>query len=121
MANSAYTKTAIRKSMAHYGMSRGEFEREMKAQGVIYGMLPGEPPLMLLQRWMAEQPPADCDRCDSAPQVTELDGDRLCQSCANAWVRGEGVAAREALPHPSRDGAGSSNPDRLNSSDRREA
>lgn len=34
----------------------------------------------------------DCVRC-ADPAVAELDGDNLCQSHADAWVRGEGAAA----------------------------
>lgn len=36
-----------------------------------------------------------CDCCDNV-SVTELDGDMLCQSCADAWVRAEGRALMEA-------------------------
>ncbi len=35
--------------------------------------------------------PTICDGCKQArPIVTNLDGDDLCQSCANKWVRAEG-------------------------------
>lgn len=32
---------------------------------------------------------ANCDWCKSPEVVTNLDGDNLCQSCANKWVEGE--------------------------------
>ncbi len=37
-----------------------------------------------------------CARCGSKPAVTNLDGDDLCQSCADKWVRAEGCAAQDA-------------------------
>lgn len=33
-----------------------------------------------------------CDLCSSTPVRTELDGDRMCQSCADKWCRSEGQA-----------------------------
>lgn len=36
-----------------------------------------------------------CDWCKAETTVVHLDGDNLCQECANKWVRGEGVAAAE--------------------------
>jgi hypothetical protein len=33
-----------------------------------------------------------CDNCGGTPIVTELDGDRLCQSCADSWCRAEGAS-----------------------------
>lgn len=35
----------------------------------------------------------NCDWCRKTSSVTNLDGDYLCQGCANDWVRGEGIAA----------------------------
>lgn len=31
-----------------------------------------------------------CDWCGGAPVRDNLDGDDLCQSCCDKWVRGEG-------------------------------
>lgn len=38
---------------------------------------------------------ASCEFCD-APAITELDGDVMCRDHADAWVRCEGRAVREA-------------------------
>jgi len=35
-----------------------------------------------------------CAHCSEKP-VTHLDGEELCQTHANEWVRGEGMAAQE--------------------------
>jgi len=43
--------------------------------------------------------PGFCDQCGKAPVRTELDGDELCQGCANKWVQGEGQSAME-VPAP---------------------
>jgi hypothetical protein len=44
-------------------------------------------------------PASKCQSCGASPVREWLDGDALCQSCCNDWVRGEGAAAaeREAL------------------------
>lgn len=42
--------------------------------------------------------PRDPSKCYHHPDrfsVTNLDGENLCEDCANDWVRGEGDAARE--------------------------
>lgn len=36
-----------------------------------------------------------CVQCGAEPIRDILDGDALCQACCDAWVRGEGEAARE--------------------------
>jgi hypothetical protein len=33
--------------------------------------------------------PTYCEHCDCDTHVAVIDGDRLCQSCADAWVRGQ--------------------------------
>lgn len=35
-----------------------------------------------------------CSRCRTYPVLTELDGDKLCKRCADAWVRAEGADQR---------------------------
>lgn len=37
-----------------------------------------------------------CATCGGEPVVTELDGDKLCQPCADNWVRGERPEAFDA-------------------------
>ena len=44
-----------------------------------------------------------CDWCESVDVVTHLDGDNLCHGCANKWVRGEGIAAQEAVDQERRE------------------
>jgi hypothetical protein len=36
-----------------------------------------------------EHDDACCDLCCATPVHTELDGDRMCQSCADKWARNE--------------------------------
>lgn len=36
-----------------------------------------------------------CTQCGQFPVREELDGDRLCQSCCDKWVRAEGQHAQE--------------------------
>lgn len=36
-----------------------------------------------------------CDWCKGGPVVTNLDGDNLCNSCADQWCRNEGTADYE--------------------------
>jgi hypothetical protein len=38
-----------------------------------------------------------CDLCCATPVRTELDGDKLCQSCADKWCRNEGVGFTDDL------------------------
>lgn len=84
------TKTAIRKSMAFYGMNRGEFERAI-ADGHMFGFPEkGEPPIVIIEKWLADQ--KSCVRCGNQPIREVLDGDLLCQSCCTKWARGEGQA-----------------------------
>lgn len=43
-----------------------------------------------------------CDLCCAVPVRTELDGDKLCQECADKWVRGQRPDEDDLLPldHP---------------------
>jgi hypothetical protein len=51
-----FTKTAIRNAMKRYGMTRGELERAMKIEGA---MKMEDDSLVLVERWLAEQPPLE--------------------------------------------------------------
>lgn len=42
-------------------------------------------------------PTETCDHCGTRPARTKLDGDDLCQKCADAWCRAEGEALAQDL------------------------
>ena len=44
---------------------------------------------IIAEQAMPERWQDGCDCCCAHPVVTELDGDQLCQACADKWVRSE--------------------------------
>jgi len=46
-------------------------------------------PVRIIADAQADRMADGCDLCCAIPAVTELDGDQMCQSCADKWVRAQ--------------------------------